>query len=49
VIYGEFLLREELGEVPELEDYQRDYPDYAVQLAIQLELHRAMEGQARRT
>ena len=46
VIYGEFLLREELGEAPELGEYQRDHPDYAVELAIQLELHRALEGQA---
>ena len=46
VIYGEFLLREELGEAPELGEYQRDHPEYAEQLAIQVELHRALEGQA---
>jgi predicted ATPase len=44
VIYGEFLLREELGEAPELEHYQREYPDYAAHLAIQVQLHRALEA-----
>ena len=46
VIYGEFLLREELGEAPELGEYQRNHPEFAVHLAIQVELHRALEGQA---
>jgi predicted ATPase len=44
VIYGEFLLRERLGDAPELREYQQNHPEYAAQLAIQLELHRAMEG-----
>src|SRR5687768_14291940 len=39
-VYGEFLLREELGEAPSLEEYQRDYPRYAARLAIQIGLHR---------
>ena len=46
LIYGEFLLREELGEAPALEEYQRAYPDHASRLAIQVELHRALEGRA---
>ena len=46
VIYGEFLLREEVGEAPELGEYQRDHPEYAAQLAIQVELHRALEGRS---
>src|SRR5271166_4826691 len=45
VIYGEFLLRKRLGEAPELAEYQRNHPDYATQLAIQVDLHRALEGQ----
>ena len=46
LIYGEFLLRKELGEAPALEEYQRDHPDFAARLAIQVELHRALEDQA---
>src|SRR5262249_44938174 len=46
VIFGEFLLREERGEVPDLGEYQRDHLEYAGRLAIQVELHRALEGQA---
>src|SRR5262245_5484133 len=46
VIFGEFLLREERGEVPDLGEYQRDHPEYAGRLAIQVELERALEGQA---
>ena len=46
VIYGEFLLREELGEAPEVGEYLRGHPEYAEQLAIQVDLHRALEGQA---
>src|SRR5262249_12277047 len=46
VIYGEFLVREELGETPDLGEYQRDHPEYAGQLAIQVELHRALEGRS---
>jgi tetratricopeptide (TPR) repeat protein len=46
VIFGEFLLRDRLGESPELGQYQREHPEYAAQLAIQVELHRALEGHA---
>ena len=44
VIYGEFLLREELGESPSLDEYQVDYPRYAARLRSQVELHRALAG-----
>jgi predicted ATPase len=43
VIYGEFLLRMELGEAPSLAEFQRDHPGYADRLAIQVELHRALD------
>src|SRR5262245_35610928 len=46
LIYGEFLLREAMGEAPELGEYLRGHPEYAEQLAIQIDLHRAPEGQA---
>jgi predicted ATPase len=46
VIFGEFVLRDRLGESPELGQYQREHPEYAAQLAIQVELRRALEGQA---
>jgi len=46
LIYGEILIREELGESPDLEEYARSYPDHAERLRIQLELHRAMHEQA---
>ena len=32
VIYGEFLLREELGESPSVDEYLVDYPQYAERL-----------------
>ena len=46
MIYGELLLREELGEAPALEEYLRAYPDHAEQLRILFELHRALEDHA---
>ena len=48
LIYGEWLLREELGESPPLEDYLRSYPEHAEGLALQVELHRALEERERR-
>ena len=42
VIYSEFLLREELGESPSLDEYLLDYPRYAARLRSQVELHRAL-------
>src|SRR6516162_3565622 len=46
VIYGEFLIRERLGEAPAVGDYQRDYPEFATDLQIQVELHQALEAQS---
>src|SRR5262249_50940310 len=46
VVYGEVLLRQAVGEAPELDEYQRDHPEYAAQLAIQVELHRALAAEA---
>ncbi len=42
VIYGEFLLREELGERPEPREYQLRFPDLADTLQDQIEFHRTM-------
>ena len=42
LIYGEFLLREELGEAPTPGEYQRAYPEYAERLGMQFEVHRAL-------
>ena len=44
MIYGEFLLREELGESPSVDEYLGDYPQYAERLRTQVELHRALAG-----
>jgi WD40 repeat protein len=40
--YGEFLVREELGEAPALDDYLRRFPQYADALRLQLEFHLAV-------
>src|SRR5207237_544790 len=42
MIYAEWLLREERGESPALEDYRRAYPEHAEGLAVQVEVHRAL-------
>lgn len=44
LIYSEFLLREERGESPTLEEYQQRFPQLAGQLRRQLELHAAVES-----
>jgi WD40 repeat protein len=44
LVYGEFLLREEMGERPALDEYTARFPRYAAQLRLQVELHRAMES-----
>jgi serine/threonine protein kinase/formylglycine-generating enzyme required for sulfatase activity len=46
LIYGEFLLREELGETPTLEDYLVEYPEHASRLRMQVDLHRALSPSA---
>jgi serine/threonine-protein kinase len=42
VVYGEFLLCEELGEALDLEKYLQRFPLYTDQLKVQVQLHRAM-------
>ena len=42
LIYGEYLLRERLGEAPEVAEYLRRFPEHAKVLAGQIELHKAM-------
>jgi len=42
LVYGEFLLRERLGEQPDIAEYLRRFPEYADILRPQAELHRAM-------
>jgi WD40 repeat protein len=43
VVLSEFLLRERLGEAPDLAEYAGRFPQFAEQLRLQLELHRALE------
>jgi serine/threonine-protein kinase len=42
LVYHEFLLREERGEYPTLEEFARRFPDQADRLRVQVELHWAM-------
>src|SRR5207248_3122966 len=42
LLYGEFLLREELGDSPTLEEYGERFPAYAGRLRQQVDLHRAL-------
>jgi tRNA A-37 threonylcarbamoyl transferase component Bud32 len=42
LIYGEFLLREELGEAPVLAEYLRRFPEHAAPLRIQVGFHEAL-------
>jgi tetratricopeptide (TPR) repeat protein/tRNA A-37 threonylcarbamoyl transferase component Bud32 len=44
LIYGEFLLRQQLGENPTLDEYLQRFPDCAELLREQDEFHRAVEG-----
>ena len=39
LIYGEFLLREEMGESPQVEEFQWRFPRFAARLQKQLDLH----------
>ncbi len=43
-IYGEFLLREQLGERPALDEYLWRFPENADVLRLQIDLHRALGG-----
>ncbi len=47
VVYGEFLLRERLGEAPVLDEYAERFPQFAAQLRRQVELHRALASDMR--
>jgi WD40 repeat protein/serine/threonine protein kinase len=40
LVYGEFLLREQLGESPDLDEYARRFPSLAEELRLQVEVHR---------
>src|SRR5206468_4242808 len=42
LIYSEFILREEMGEDPDLEDYLQRFPAFSGQLKRQVELHRIL-------
>ena len=43
LIFAEFLLREERGERPPLEEFLRRFPEHADELKLQIELHREMD------
>jgi len=45
LIYGEFLLREELGETPSLEEFHWRFPQFADRLDKQLALHGALNSE----
>ena len=42
LVYGEFLLREEVGEAPAEEEFSGRFPHFAEALRLQIELHRAL-------
>lgn len=44
LIYNEFVLREQQGEPVRSEDFIARFPDFADQLRVQFEVHRAIEG-----
>jgi serine/threonine protein kinase/WD40 repeat protein/Flp pilus assembly protein TadD len=44
VVYGEVMLREELGEDPQLDEYVQRFPQLAAQLGPLFEVHRALES-----
>src|SRR5438128_4156604 len=44
LVYGEFLLREELGEQPSTEEFLKRFPQYALQFQRQDTVHRAIES-----
>ncbi|HEX4123734.1 MAG TPA: serine/threonine-protein kinase, partial [Tepidisphaeraceae bacterium] len=44
LIYGEFLLREEMGESPQLEEFRWRFPPLAARLQKQLDLHGALKS-----
>jgi WD40 repeat protein len=42
LVFAEYMLREQRGESPTLEEYARRFPQYADQLKLQVELHEAL-------
>ena len=44
LIYAEFIVREELGETPTLDEFSARFPEYTDQLRRQVQLHRAFDG-----
>src|SRR5690348_672960 len=44
LIYNEVVLREEDGEVPELDEYLRRFPRHAEALRAQFDVHRALQA-----
>jgi hypothetical protein len=42
LVFGEYVLREDLGESPALEEYQRRFPEHAARLKQQADLHQAL-------
>ncbi|WP_165228142.1 serine/threonine-protein kinase [Aquisphaera insulae] len=44
LIYQEVILREAAGQSPQLDEYQRRFPRWASELAVQFEVHRAIES-----
>jgi WD40 repeat protein len=46
LVYGEYLLREELGEGPALAEYQQRFPHFAAQLEEQVKLHGLLNSSA---
>ena len=49
LIFAEYLLREEQGERPPLEEFLRRFPEHADELKLQIELHREMDDDPRPT
>jgi hypothetical protein len=44
LVFAEFLLREEHGERPPLEEFLRRFPEHADELRLQIGLHREIDG-----
>jgi tRNA A-37 threonylcarbamoyl transferase component Bud32 len=44
VIYGEYILRTESGEIPSRENYVERFPPFAAAISRQIEVHQAMES-----
>jgi serine/threonine-protein kinase len=44
LIYGEYLLREQLGDAPTVQEYQERFPQFAERLRQQFSFHRALES-----